>query len=315
MRTLLYHTGALGDFITILPALSLWRDAHPGDSLTLFGRPEIASFAIGIGCVDAAIDVTLVRNAHLFNTEMSPTTAEILGKYSHAILFSFGQLPLIGHCRKMGLTVFEQPPFPSDRMHVADYHVSLFADPLSLPDCKRTPKVRVPDGSLHASFSLVPESDGFCLLHAGSGSVKKNWPFDRFIRIADELRNRGKNVIWLRGPAETNLGRIPDEDRTIDNPALPGLAAILARADLFLGNDSGVAHLSAAVGCPSFVIFGPSDPLVWAPRGDRVTIIYKEEKCSPCHLIRAGTQSCDQACLGSLTVDDVRGSIVQSPAF
>jgi len=316
MRTLLYHTGALGDFITILPALSVWKNEHHDDSITLFGRPEIGSFARHIGCVDEAMDVTLPGYAHLFSPGLTAKTADVIGAYSHAIIFSSSSLPLTGHCRRLGLMVLDQPPFPFGREHVVDYHLSLFKDARLFSDLKRPrqPQVPVPGDSLLASFSLVPEGERFCVLHAGSGSRRKNWPLDRFVEIGEAVRNLGKTVVWLRGPAETSL-RVPATGLTIDNPALPVLAAILSRTRLFLGNDSGVAHLSAAVGCRSIVLFGPSDPQVWSPRGERVRIIYKKVSCSPCHLAQTKTQSCDRVCLANLSADEVLSEVIEFSAL
>jgi ADP-heptose:LPS heptosyltransferase len=305
MPTLVYHTGALGDFITILPALSVWRNDHPNEPLTLMGRPEIGSFALETGCIDAFIDVTLARFAPLFNPDPSAETAEILAPYSHAIIFSAGDSSLIAHCRKSGISVYEQPPFPLNRVHVVDYHISLFKDPQAVPMHKRMPRILVPQSSLQASFPLVGAREKFCILHAGSGSVNKNWPFDRFEYVADRLRKQGKNIVWIRGPAESAM-RFPDVDRIVENQTLSVLAAILQRAELFLGNDSGVAHLAAAVGCPSLVMFGPSDPQVWSPRGDRVRIVFsKKVSCSPCHFPQDVPRECDRQCLTDLTVEEV----------
>jgi ADP-heptose:LPS heptosyltransferase len=271
MPTLLYHTGALGDFITILPALSFWRNNHPDDPITLFGRPDIGSFAKDIGYVDSIIDVTLARYAPLFNPEISAKIAEILKPFSQAIIFSGPDSHLAGHCRKSGLDVFDQGPFPVEPMHIADYHLSLFIDPQAVPYQQRIPGIRVPDHALQTTNSLVPANEKFCVIHAGSGSAKKNWPFERFIQVADMLRKQGNKIVWIKGPAETAL-EFPCNDRIVESPTLSVLAALLQRSEMFLGNDSGVAHLSASVGCPSIVLFGPSDPQVWSPRGERVRI-------------------------------------------
>jgi heptosyltransferase III len=214
MPTLVYHTGALGDFITILPALSVWRNDHPNEPLTLMGRPEIGSFARETGSIDAFIDATLARFAPLFNPDPSAETAKILAPYSHAIIFSAGDSSLIAHCRKSGLFVYAQPPFPLDRVHVVDYHISLFKDPKAVPIHKRMPRILVPQSSLRTTFPLVGAREKFCVLHAGSGSSKKNWPFERFVRAAELLRKQGKNIVWIRGPAESAM-RFPEDRKSV----------------------------------------------------------------------------------------------------
>lgn len=322
MPTLLYHTGALGDFITILPCLKVWKNEHPNDPLTLMGRPEIGSLALETGSVDMFEDVTGTQCASFFDQEPSPTTAEILKTYSSAIVFSTGDFPFVAHCRKLCLDVYEQPAFPSNGMHVVDYHISLFRNPSDVPQEERTPRIRVPLGSLDASFSLCPQGEKYAVVHAGSGSRRKNWPLDRFVRISRLLRDQGRNSVWIKGPAESSLPRLPGTDRIVENPPFSVLAAILARAEFFLGNDSGVAHLAAAAGCPSLVLFGASDPLVWAPRGKVVKILHNKVPCSPCHLTgqryaagrtsQAGRDShkCDHACLDGISVEQVLSSIL-----
>jgi ADP-heptose:LPS heptosyltransferase len=309
MPTLLYHTGALGDFITILPALSFWKNNHPNDPITLFGRPDIGSFAKDIGCIDSVIDVTLARYAPFFSPEISTKTTEILMPFSHAIIFSGPESPIAGHCRKSGIDVFDQPPFPADRTHIVDYHISLFTDAQAVPFQQRIPRIRVPESFLGASNSIVPAHEKFCVIHAGSGSAQKNWPFKRFMQVADVLRKQGKKIVWIKGPAEGAL-EFPDNDRIVKNPLLSLLAALLERSEMFLGNDSGIAHLAACVGCPSLVLFGPSDPQVWSPRGDRVRIVYNSKvSCSPCHLTKHASQECGRICLTGLPVEEVISSL------
>jgi ADP-heptose:LPS heptosyltransferase len=63
---------------------------------------------------------------------------------------------------------------------------------------------------------------------------------------------------------------------------LEKLAALLARSDLYLGNDSGVSHLAAALGVITAVLFGPSNVPRWAPRGKNVTVLTQNTACSPC---------------------------------
>jgi ADP-heptose:LPS heptosyltransferase len=51
---------------------------------------------------------------------------------------------------------------------------------------------------------------------------------------------------------------------------------------LFVGNDSGISHMAAALGIPTIAIFGPTDPVLWSPRGNKVVVVRKEIECSPC---------------------------------
>ena len=82
---------------------------------------------------------------------------------------------------------------------------------------------------------------------------------------------------FLLGPAELDRGfseKIGDTvHEIVSDASLHDLARILCGAALYLGNDSGVSHLAAACGTRAFVLFGPSDPVVWRPLGDAVTLI------------------------------------------
>jgi len=92
---------------------------------------------------------------------------------------------------------------------------------------------------------------------------------------------------------------------------LPLLAAILSRCRLYVGNDSGVTHLAAAVGVPTVAIFGPTDPDVWAPRGPGVRVVRAATPCAPC--APPQRQACQQrACLEAVSVQAVLDAIIGS---
>lgn len=112
---------------------------------------------------------------------------------------------------------------------------------------------------------------GFLAIHPGSGSRLKDWPLDRF---ADASRRLSPRQPWLLvlGPAEEDVALPPGARLARDLP-LRALGAVLARAGLFLGNDSGVAHLAAACGTKTLALFGPTDPALWAPVGGPVATL------------------------------------------
>jgi ADP-heptose:LPS heptosyltransferase len=109
------------------------------------------------------------------------------------------------------------------------------------------------------------QEGGFAVIHPFSGSPRKNWPLERFRELGPWLGRR-MPVEWCAGPGEPLEGA-----RRFDD--LSALACWLAQARLFVGNDSGIAHLAAAVGVPVVVLFGPTDPSVWAPRGEVVRVV------------------------------------------
>jgi ADP-heptose:LPS heptosyltransferase len=109
---------------------------------------------------------------------------------------------------------------------------------------------------------------GFLAVHPGSGSPAKNWPFDRFVETARRL-SPGRPWLLVLGPAE-DAAAPPAGAIVARGLPLRRLAAVLARAGRFLGNDSGVSHLAAACGTRTLALFGPTDPAQWAPVGQSV---------------------------------------------
>ena len=112
----------------------------------------------------------------------------------------------------------------------------------SLPDTP--PRIDVP----------AAEREDFVIIHPFSSSPKKNWPYQHFQAVATELGN----VKWC----------VPGQ---IDD--LYELARWISTARLYIGNDSGIGHLAAAVGTPVVAIFMDTDPRLWAPRGSQVTVL------------------------------------------
>ena len=124
-------------------------------------------------------------------------------------------------------------------------------------------------------------ADRFVAIHPGSGAPRKNWPAARFAALAAQLAG-GRAFLLIEGPADAEAaapasrlqGALPARD-------LPPrvLGAVLAHAGLYIGNDSGLSHLTAAWGAPVLALFGPTDPALWAPVGPRVAVLRaKDEK-------------------------------------
>ena len=100
-------------------------------------------------------------------------------------------------------------------------------------------------------------------IHPFSGSRSKNWPLERYCELVARLKCE---VDWLAGPEE----ELPEAKR-FDN--LSDLGAFIADARLYVGNDSGITHLAAAVGVKTLAVFGPTRPETWAPRGSNVSVL------------------------------------------
>ena len=119
----------------------------------------------------------------------------------------------------------------------------------------------------------------YAVIHPGSGGRAKCWPLGRFIELARRLQADGRRAVFALGPAEverwapTELRAIADDFAVLTCPPLATLAGAAAGASAYVGNDSGVSHLAAAVGCPTVAIFGPTRPEHFAPIGPAVRVL------------------------------------------
>jgi hypothetical protein len=139
---------------------------------------------------------------------------------------------------------------PKGDIHAVDFYLQQVGAPWGA-----TPRIR-----------CRRKKAGFVAIHPFSGSARKNWPLERFRAVC---RSLPKAVEFCAGPEEAleNAVRISN---------LYDLGCWLAEAEFYIGNDSGISHLAAAVGTPVYAVFGPTDPAVWAPRGRDVHVIHRD---------------------------------------
>jgi ADP-heptose:LPS heptosyltransferase len=102
-----------------------------------------------------------------------------------------------------------------------------------------------------------------CIVHPVAATPEKTWRADGFLAVAEHLKSRGLETVFIGGAGD-DLSPFRAY-RTVAGAPLAEIKALLAGAALFVGNDSGPAHMAAAFGVPSIVIFGPSDPEIWGP--------------------------------------------------
>jgi ADP-heptose:LPS heptosyltransferase len=118
------------------------------------------------------------------------------------------------------------------------------------------------EGIPHIAVPPKP-AQNFGVIQPFASNLKKRWPLENFREVAAQL---DMPVQWCAGPEEHVDGAV----RIVD---LYDLACWISTARIYIGNDSGIAHLAAAVGTPVVAIFLASDPRVWAPRGPHVTVL------------------------------------------
>lgn len=119
----------------------------------------------------------------------------------------------------------------------------------------------------------------YVVIHPGAGSPDKCWAIERFLELAGAVERAGMGVVFALGPVELErwpgerISRLRGKAAVLADAPLTLLAGVLAGAAAFVGNDSGAAHLAAAVGAPTVGLFGPTSPAHFAPLGRNVTCL------------------------------------------
>ncbi|HSE33164.1 MAG TPA: glycosyltransferase family 9 protein [Pyrinomonadaceae bacterium] len=128
----------------------------------------------------------------------------------------------------------------------------------------------------------------FALIHPAAAFATKQWAANNFAKVADYLAANGIATIAIAGP---NQAAVLNELITgaatpivACEVSLPEVTALASRSHLFVGNDSGIAHIAAAVGTPSVVVFGSSNIAHWRPwTSGPAEVVFEEMPCQPCH--------------------------------
>jgi predicted lipopolysaccharide heptosyltransferase III len=132
-------------------------------------------------------------------------------------------------------------------------------------------------------------SGPIALIHPAAAFATKQWKTENFAEVVDYLSGKGFNCVAVVAPSERQiLQELTSKTKsvliTFDDLKLPEITALAARSKLFVGNDSGIAHIAAAVGAPAVVIFGSSNIAHWRPWNYApAEIVYEELPCQPCH--------------------------------
>jgi ADP-heptose:LPS heptosyltransferase len=122
---------------------------------------------------------------------------------------------------------------------------------------------------------LIPRGSPVLAIAPIAAASQKTWPPERFAELIQTLRSgpcAGWRVALFGGPgddakAQALIAALPDALKVFGEPDLLAVAASLKCCDAFIGNDSGLSHLASAIGLPTLALFGPSDPIRYAPFG------------------------------------------------
>lgn len=291
---LIWHQGALGDLLLAGPALEAISRRYPQARITGLGVPERWQLLAATLPLAQIWDSSASLYTALFVAEspLPPALYERLAAFRLAVVFTPRPPELLSkRLRQAGIpAVLWVPSFPVEETepvtavqarHLAALELNLNATAFRLV----LPEVLTPDLDV-----ILTGAGPWVAVAPGSGHPCKNWPLAHYHEVTRELAfQHGARVIWLSGPAEASwepylqgLARAQGHLLLARYP-LPQVAAVLARCRLFLGGDSGLTHLAAALRGPEVLaLFGPTDPRIWAPPGEQVQILRGPCSQAPC---------------------------------
>lgn len=304
-RILLVQLADIGDLILTTPAISALRESKPDAHLALLTSSHAGVVVEHTGLVDEIIcfDKAKFNGSRAFFQPANLKRVFGIGKFDTVIFFHHFTLragtlkfwliaKASGAKQRVGLQngngwfltdSLEDHGFGGQ--HQADYWLGL----VGIVGADSRPRRAVVAQDTRA---LLPDYEGqTAIIHAGSGgySLARRWSVAGFAQVADALTEQGWRVVLVGGKGDDsaqvqNLMQSSAVD-LVGKTTLPQLAAVLSQADVFIGADSGVMHLAAAVGVRVVALFGASNHRAWQPYQTPSTLIRTAPRCSPCSYV------------------------------
>ncbi len=284
-QILILRGGAIGDFILTVPAINALQ-AHYQGTTHLIAYPRMKDLALLTALADSFGSLDSPDVARLFadGADVSDHMASRI--VSSDVVVSFLHDPedvVTANLEKAGAKKVVAVSPMITKGHAADHFLESLAQ-LGVPsDAPAVPRLKLPQEFVDSCSARRNElGDDVIVLHPSSGSPAKNWPTEKFAELARRLKDKhDASVVFLLGEADEAaadiLAEAVPEFPVIREQNLAQLAGILAASVTFVGNDSGMAHLAAALGARVLALFGPTDPDVWSPRGDAVRVLRAAE--------------------------------------
>lgn len=316
-RILAVRLDNVGDLVMLSPALAAIRCAFPLARVTLLTSPAGASVVPLLPAVDDVIVHRApwqdVSGAQPFDPAAEMEFVESLraGRFDAAFLFtSFSQSPhgpayaaylagipcRVGESLEFGGALLTHAAPPLDSVaHQVDRNLHLLRA-VGLPADDTGLRLSLPSGAVAAADALlahvgVGPGEPFVAVAPGASCPARRYPAERFARAAAEIGARtGFSIVVLGSTRERDLGdavtsAIPGGATSLaGQTSVPELAAILARASLLLGNDSGPMHLAEAFARPMVIVFSGTDlESQWGPRQAPARMLGRPTACAPCY--------------------------------
>jgi heptosyltransferase-2 len=284
-RILVIRGGAIGDFVLTLPTLKALRDNLPAAQIEVLGYKHIVALADRRYYADATRSIEYGPLSSFFSrdAELPSELVECFGRFDCVISYLFDPDQVFeGNLRRSGVRrLVVGPAKLSGDSHAA---VQLSAPLRELDMSLQTPAAQIFPSQEDRDFAeqfLATVTGPLLAIHPGSGGVHKTWPVERWRDLATSMSSgdSAPTALLVTGEADVEIANElekfwPNESLiSAHTLPLPQLAAVLERCVQFIGHDSGISHIAAAVGTPCLLLFGPTDPNVWAPQNENVRVI------------------------------------------
>lgn len=282
-KILVMRGGAIGDFLLTLPAIAALKQKYPGARIEILGYPHIAGVAVA-GCLaDQVKPIESPTLAGFFATEtdLDPAWCEYFSDFDLFVSYLYDPHGILeNNIKRASRGRFICGLHRPDEI-VNIHATNVFLKPLEtigIHAADPVPHLCIPDSTKGG----LPDTD-WIALHPGSGSAQKNWPPDCWLQLVERLlKTTPWRILVIGGEAESDRLETLCAHFTGDritpamNLPLTLLAHKLFQCNIFLGHDSGISHLAAALGIPGMVLWGPSNPTIWRPRSPLFEILSSE---------------------------------------
>lgn len=282
-RFLILRGGAIGDFILTLPAIQALRARWPDAWIELVGYPHIANLALDAGLVNRVESLDRAGMARFFASRPLFTDEQASYIRSFDLVLSYLHDPDGVVQRNLLLAGARQVLYTSPLVETghAVAHLLKPLESLAIYEQDDRPHLELSEEIRSTGRRWLAErrlEAPVLALHPGSGSARKNWPADFFVELAVAAGARwGGSAFYILGEADRDAAAViarRDPKRAIlSGRTLTEVGSVLTACQAFVGNDSGITHLAAAVGVPTIALFGLSDAARWGPRGARVRVL------------------------------------------
>jgi heptosyltransferase-2 len=335
MKILIRGTNWIGDAVMTIPALRELNRVFPDSHLTLYTRPWAEGIFRDADFVDEILTfekkkkhslVELREEADFLRREKFDLAILLTNSFESALVTKLARIPRrIGLNKDLrGLLLTDPIAVPEwkGRNHEVYYYLALAAETErrvlgreTIPTGEPNIRLDVSDERLEQARRFL-ETAGTDLskptIALGVGSTNsraKRWPAERYATLADRLQvEAGVNILIVGSPdesdvaAEVSAAASQPVINLSGNTSLAEVTAISSVCDLFISNDMGLAHVAAATGTETIVIFGPTNDVTTRPFGDNSTVVRHDVECSPCML-----RDCpiDHRCMTRVSVEQV----------